>query len=95
MYVVKRNNLFLVGLWRKTGYRQRVKSWRIRNMEKGPESLPLIEKLIEKQGVVFSPLKTRLGEEHTLSGCWRRAYRKDGIRFVSFFLIPKRQIKNF
>ena len=48
-------------------------------MEKGPESLPLIEQLIEKQGVVFSPLKTRLGEEHTLSGCWRRAYGKDGM----------------
>ena len=64
-------------------------------MEKGPESLPLIEKRIEKQGVVFSPLKTGLGEERTLPGCWRRAYQKDGIRFVSFFLIPNRQIKNF
>lgn len=42
--------------------------------EKGPESLPLIEKLIEKQEAVCSPLKTGLGEERRLPGCWRRAH---------------------
>ena len=63
--------------------------------EKGPESLPLLEKLIEKQGVVLSPLKTRLGEERALPGCWGRAHRKDGIRFVSFFSDSKQADKEF